>query len=119
MKLCAAVGVLFGKMKSTTSLVIVDCRSSLDAQLMARIAKAAALCPLQVPDKQNPFRIRADWRDLLPRFVSRMFPHAWIYRGGRHIAVHASPPRKDEFGRVQDPEAGVCLFRIVESSATR
>ena len=56
-----------------------------------------------------------DWRVVYARHLAHQFPHAWIYTGGRHLAVHASPPAPATKANDWKPgEAGRCLFRIIE-----
>ena len=56
-----------------------------------------------------------DWRVVYARYLGHQFPHAWIYTGGRHLAVHASPPDSPSQKNDWKPgEAGRCLFRIIE-----
>ena len=104
-----------------TRLGISDLPYSLDTAKMARIERAVRLCPLTVADRTRPGFTRADWRDLMRKVVIRLFPHAYIYAGGSHIAVHATPPfvsSINRYGRPQHPDldgqAGICLFRIIE-----
>jgi hypothetical protein len=53
------------------------------------------------------------WQEVAQRVLVKQFPKAWIYRGGRHVAVHASAPDR------KTNEAGACLFRIIEISSPR
>lgn len=99
-----------------TKLALADYSGGLDERIMRRVERAVRLVPLEVPDKKRAGLIRADWRDLLPRFLQRVFPHAWIYRGGHHIAIHASPPRPSHNPKLHQPEAGACLFRVIETN---
>lgn len=69
-------------------------------------------------DRDGYVKPGKDWRDIFARFLRRTLPKDWwVYKGGHHIAVHASAPRGNYIScGVQkfDPEAGECLFRIVE-----
>lgn len=107
-----------------TKLQIVDYDGRLDARMMARIERAVAKVPLAVADHKRPGCLRADWRDMLRKFVPQVFKQAWVYRGGSHLAIHASAPEKVKPARWSvdaQPsdwsEAGRCLFRIIEVSA--
>ena len=111
-------------MKTTLKLVIEDLDPDLGAPLVALFQRVAG-SPRQKPfvftrDAKPRFGARPrfgyDWRDVACRYLRRYLPkngQCWIYRGGRHIAIHASPPHG---GRqwMQGGEAGKCLARICE-----
>lgn len=57
-----------------------------------------------------------DWRWIYRRWFNRLFPQGWVYGGGHHLAIHASPPPPPELRQPgQDAGAGRCLFRILEA----
>ena len=96
-------------------LVITDLVPTLDARMAAKVQ---AMCR-NVRVTRDGYLRRGkrrdqwpadDWRAPYRRALKHVFPNAWIYRGGHHLAVHASPP--PAFA----PEAGPCLFRICESA---
>lgn len=56
-----------------------------------------------------------DWRHFYLKTMAKLFPQGWIYRGGHHLAVHASAPPEPKRCRPEPgAEAGRCLFRIIE-----
>lgn len=68
----------------------------------------------QLNKKVGPLMIW-DWRRVAFRYLRRYLPkHCWIYCGGRHLSIHASPPAG---GRtwMEGGEAGKCLARICEA----
>ena len=104
-------------------LVITDLIPTLDARLAAqvqamcrnvRITQAGFL--RRGPRRQADQWPGPDWRHYYQRTLKRLFPNGWIYRGGHHLAVHASPP-PDRRRSWQEPPgvAGQCLFRICEA----
>lgn len=90
------------------SLAVVDLHDGLGPELVNAFKRCAA-SPRQRVRKDNPLLWRYDWRAFAVRYLRRVLPNAWIYRGGRHLAIHASPPRHRE------AEAGACLARIIEA----
>lgn len=102
----------------TPFLRLVDVQEPMDDTLRRKLQAVA----------DNPReRVRGlllvwDWRDVAVRHLRRRFPQFWIYRGGRHIAIHASPPPEpywtERGGRVERAEAGACLARIIEDRST-
>ena len=57
-----------------------------------------------------------DWRHYYAQFLRKLFPHAWVYQGGHHLAVHAYPPAAPRLCRpAPGAQAGRRLFAIVES----
>jgi len=110
-------------MKTTLKLVIEDLDPDLGAPIVALFQRAAG-SPRQksgmvfmprLGRKVGPLLIY-DWRDVARRYLRRHLPkHCWIYRGGRHLAIHASAPAHGR--RWMDTpggEAGKCLARICE-----
>ena len=109
------------------NISVVDILPSLDPVLIKKIKAACRSVKLT---RNGYFRRRngrqqdccpdSDWRKFYHRTVKAYFPHAWVYQGGHHLAVHASAPRGPYFTRksgvVDDNQAGQCLFRIVETS---
>lgn len=63
-----------------------------------------------------------DWRNVgvryLRRFARRFNLNIWIYRGGRHLAVHVARPVVDDFGNEVSVDSAhnpdPCLARIIE-----
>lgn len=47
----------------------------------------------------------ADWRPAAAAVLADLFPRGWVYRGGRHLAQHASPPR-NRLDRSRQPKEG-------------
>lgn len=66
-------------------------------------------------------RAKHDWRDAVRVYLRRQFPGAWVYRGGHHVSLHASPPVPQPMVRTSfksahfPSEAGRCLGRICEA----
>lgn len=104
----------------TLSLVIDDVDAELCPDLLAKMQAAVRrvrtteggwIIAKGRSEKHGPM----DWRFIYERFLQRQFPQAWIYRGGHHVTVHASPPAEPkQFGRGPQGEAGRVLFRIIE-----
>jgi hypothetical protein len=95
-------------------LALVDLEPTLGPELVAAFETVAA----SPRERVQGLRIRHDWRDVGVRFLQKKFPKLWIYRGGRHLAIHASPPPVErhnlKLGERQDLSAGRCLARIIE-----
>ncbi len=95
-------------------LAVVDLEPTLNRDIVTVLDSVAA----SPRERVKGLRLRHDWRAVACRYLSRKFPGFWIYRGGRHIAVHASPPKPErhdlKIGEQQDNEAGRCLARIIE-----
>lgn len=105
----------------TLSLVIDDVDAELCPDLLARLQAVVRRVRLT----EGGYLVRRfgpddwpghDWRHFYERLMAKLFPHAWIYRGGHHLAVHASPPPEPErcWGE-PGGSAGRCLFRILET----
>lgn len=97
-----------------TILAVTDLDPALNADMVA-VFETVARSPRE---RTRGLRVLHDWRDVAVRYLRRKFPHFWIYRGGRHIAVHASPPEpvrhRLKIGESPWREAGRCLARIIE-----
>lgn len=96
-------------------LAVVDLEPTLGPELVA-IFDYIASSPRS---RSTNLRVFWDWRRCACRYLRRKLPQFWIYRGGSHIAIHASPPRPINLDRLGQPkpghhEAGRCLARIVE-----
>jgi hypothetical protein len=101
-------------MKKHHHLFIEDIDESLGADLVRKIKLGTSNVT-----HFDGWIIRADfhrdWRPIYKKWFQRIFPHAWIYTGGRHLAVHASPPANPNHHRNEpDGEAGRLLFRVIE-----
>lgn len=106
------------------TLSVTDIDTALDARLVRKVEAACRNVKLS-PNGYFVRHIRQgewpapDWRGYYAKLAQKFFPNAWVYRGGRHIAVHASPPAEPRrISRHQvapGGEAGRCLFRIIES----
>lgn len=98
---------------SKPKLAVVDLDPHLNSEICAAFEKVAASARERVVGVMLVY----DWRDVAVRYLRRRFPQFWIYRGGRHIAIHASPPPEARGGRTgrDDHEAGRCLARITEA----
>jgi hypothetical protein len=109
-------------MKKPPALVVTDLDPTLGpplANLFHRCAtnpreKIGEVFIPRLARKVGPLFIY-DWRKFAFRYLRRYLPrHCWIYRGGRHLAIHASPPRGGKTW-MQGGEAGKCLARICEA----
>ena len=108
----------------TLSLFVDDVDETLDAGLVKKIQAAVRNVRVHETgwlmkhlESVGHAASLPDWRAYYQKFLQRQFPNAWIYRGGRHLAVHASPPapaRHSPLAPHHSPEAGRCLFRIIE-----
>lgn len=115
---CFRVSTPSHTMKMKT-LSVSDYCGHLDPKLMARIERAVRLVPLFVPDRKRPLLLRTDWRQMLAKFMRRLFPRGWVYLGGSHIAIHSSPPEPTPNPKTSRTEAGMLLFRIIEVTKER
>ena len=101
-------------MKFQPTLLLVDLYPALNGRLVERARK---ICRAK-RQRCRGGRVLHDWRDTARRYLIKIFPNAWIYTGGSHVAVHASAPERircDRTGRqVNNGEAGACLFRVIE-----
>jgi hypothetical protein len=109
-------------------LLITDVVETLDSATVRRLELSVAHVrisesgELLKPKSEAPF---GDWRCAYQKWALRLFPNAWVYRGGHHIAVHASPPKdRSKCWQLAQPgdhhgQAGHCLFRIVEVKKLR
>lgn len=104
----------------TLSLVIDDVDAELCPDLLAKMQAAVRRVRLT----EGGYLVRGqraddwpgkDWRHFYEKLLAKVFPHAWIYRGGHHIAVHASPPTPGKCWSEPGGEAGRCLFRVLET----
>lgn len=116
-------------MKATLILVIDDIQPDLDPAIVRRIQAATRRVrldtegffrkggnPCKPGNPRTSVKGTEDWRYSYARMMKRIFPNAWIYRGGHHLAIHASPPPNRQARRWEDGgcEAGRCLMRICE-----
>lgn len=94
-------------------LVLVDLTPNLSPEIVARLQKSVCKTRYERPRKGRML-LRWIWQQPMIRYLQRIFPEAWFYRGGNHLAVHASPPPPTltQPARLSG-EAGQCLFRIV------
>lgn len=80
-----------------------------DIEAKVRAVAAASSVAFQAGTNWSPAAIQA-LRDI--------FPKGWIYRGGSHLAQHASPPSAPRRARLgiaaPGGEAGYCILRMVE-----
>ena len=97
-------------MKKPPKLIVLDADPDIGPELLATFAKVAANPRHRLVQRNHVRGICLwDWRRFAFRYLRRVLPkHVWIYVGGRHVAIHASPPRED------DRQAGKCLARIGE-----
>ena len=104
----------------TPCLHLTDVSARLDPALLKR---ARLVCRAR-RKRCRDGRVLRTWQQTAGRYLLRLFPKAWIYRGGRHVAVHAFGPRSgrpDRYGRRPDwdGQAGPCLFRVIEVNSAR
>ena len=88
---------------------MADVDDQLAPELIQKIQRAVSGVKISedgwiAPNQKRGF---IDWRSTYVRHCQRQFPEAWVYRGGHHVAVHASAP-------APDGQAGRVLFRIIE-----
>jgi hypothetical protein len=101
-------------------LAVVDLNLDLDANLVFKITRGIAGVKLDAEGwilRKNRSRRMVEldnWRPVYTRWLQRLFPQGWVYAGGRHLSVHASPPPHERGGRA-DNEAGRLLFAIIEA----
>jgi hypothetical protein len=101
-------------MKKPPALVVTDLDPALGPPL-ANLFRRCAANPRQHLKLLGHLYITSDWRTFAIRYLRRYLPrHCWIYRGGRHLAIHASPPQGGKTW-MQGGEAGKCLARICEA----
>lgn len=67
--------------------------------------------PRDVPSRKRRGLRLALWGHVAQRYLGAKWPTCWIYRGGAHVAFHERKPTAD------NPDAGRCFFRIVETRA--
>lgn len=108
-------------MSKTITLFADDICPELDADLLCKIQAAVRNVKVDSSSGLRPLTngsrtLPRDWRRVYEHWAMRLFPHGWVYCGGRHIAVHASPPpdRSKSWTLTGDGAAGRCLFRIIE-----
>lgn len=106
------------------SIFPTDIAETLDAKLVSRVlavcrnvrlTPSGYLIHKTANGKKADYWPAKDWRFFYKKSLQKLFPDAWIYTGGHHIAVHASPPSnpKATWGE-PGGQAGSCLFRIIE-----
>lgn len=106
------------------SLAVVDVDADLAAPLVRKLQAACRNVRLTntgyfIRGRRRDDWPGYDWRRYYAKLLDRLFPSGWVYRGGHHLAVHASPPAQPRLCRpAPGAEAGRRLFAIVEQQPT-
>ena len=100
---------------------MTDIDPVLDARLIGKIQAACRNVKLSrsgyfVRGKRRDNWPANDWRSYYEKLMRKLFPNGWVYRGGHHVAVHASPPAQPKRSWSEpDGRAGRLLFIIKET----
>ena len=90
------------------SIMLADLDRELTQDIVSRVLQIAAAATANANAKR-------DWRPDAEKALAQVFPNGWTYRGGSHVALHASPPKDPRRGMAQDEgRAGQRLLMLVE-----
>lgn len=99
-------------MKRVPVVIVDEVDPTVGADLLTKANAVAEACTVE-------FQQGRDWRPLAVRLLAQFLPSGWAYRGGSHVAAHASPPfqLKDRHGNPKPGhgQAGRRLFILAES----